>query len=127
MDEQRRSIRCAIEKDNLGVGHESKKWSDIDRESGACSSDKGINALNCKGLSVETTIMQPLSFRKKTSRKNFYFACVAAHASCNFFCLSQSFLNFFALLFATSLPSASAVGRPSASQAENSVVLNISR
>src|ERR1700733_13096760 len=52
----------------------------------------------------------PLPF---TSR----FLCTASHVSCAFFCLSQSFLNFFNLLFVKGSPPFSLVGIPSSSHA----------
>ena len=55
-----------------------------------------------------------------------YLFCAPVYASCNLFCLSQSFCNFFLLLFVTSSPSLSFVGSPSSSHSIYSAVRNIS-
>src|SRR4051812_34793015 len=56
------------------------------------------------------SLASPLPF---TSR----LLCNPRHASCAFFCLSQSFLNFFSRLFVKGPPPPSLVGIPSSSHA----------
>ena len=74
-------------------------------------------------------LAQPPKHRRHSSPRQsmlYYFFCASTHASCSFFCLSQSFCSFFFRLFAISSPSLSFVGSPSSSQALNSGNRNIS-